>query len=210
MSSLEEATRGFVLALEGATAVASCAVSDPAGSILELVAEPGVKHVEGLPQLAADAAARAGVALRDVGCIVVGSGPGSYMGIRATVAVANALSYAAGCPVAEISTLDSLGIELASAEHESVVALVAGRGRYFTSSYRLLDGTAERLREPELLEGEDAARLAGPGIAVYGLEAERRPTAAGHLRAIDLRPGWLRLEGIAGAQPRYGPSGREA
>jgi tRNA threonylcarbamoyl adenosine modification protein YeaZ len=205
--TLAGAAGGYVLSLEGSTHVASCAIRDPAGLVTELATPAGARHVEGLPALVGEAATRARVELRDLGLVVVGSGPGSYMGIRATVAVANALSYVARCPVAELSTLDSLGLEVAGQERDALVAIAAGRGRFFVAAYRVLDGVVQRVREPALVEGEHVH--AGEGTAVHGLDDNHHPTARGHLAAIGKRPDWLRMMEIAGAQPRYGPSGRE-
>jgi tRNA threonylcarbamoyl adenosine modification protein YeaZ len=196
--SLAVAERGFVLALEGSTHRATCAVRAPDGQVTELAAPEGARPVERLPSLAGEVAAEAGAPLARLALVVVGSGPGSYMGIRATVAVANALSYVAKCPVAEISTLDSLGLELATAGRDAVAALAAGRGRYFVASYRMVDGVVERTTEIALVEGSEIPDL-----------QERSPSARGHLDAIDRRPEWLTLQDVAGAEPRYGPSGRE-
>ena len=206
-SSLEDSASGYVLAVEGSTHVASCAIRDPAGLVTELATPAGRRHVEGLPALVGEAATLARVELRDLGLVVVGSGPGSYMGIRATVAVANSLSYVARCPIAEISTLDSLGLEVAGDERDALVAIAAGRGRFFVAGYRVLDGVVERVREPELVEGEEIRR--GADMAVHGLDDDRHPSARGHLAAIGSRPDWLNVREVAGAEPRYGPSGRE-
>jgi tRNA threonylcarbamoyl adenosine modification protein YeaZ len=193
------AARGFVLALEGSTQLATCAIRAPDGQVTELAAPEGARHVERLPSLAANVAAEAGASLANLALVVVGSGPGSYMGIRATVAVANALSYVAKCPVAEISTLDSLGLQIATTERETTAALAAGRGRYFVASYQVVDGVVERTSEVALVDGSEIADL-----------RERSPSARGHLCAIESRPEWLERYEVAGAQPRYGPSGREA
>ena len=206
-SSLDDPAGGFVHALEGSTQVASCAIRDPAGLVTELAMPAGIRHVEGLPALVEEAASRSRVELRDLGLVVVGSGPGSYMGIRATVAVANTLSYVAHCPIAEISTLDSLGLEVAGRDRDALVAIAAGRGRFFVAAYRVLDGVVERVREPELVEGEHLH--GGADVAVHGLDDNHHPTARGHLAAIGKRPEWLNVREVAGAQPRYGPSGRE-
>ena len=206
-SSLDDAAGGFIVALEGSTHVASCAIRDPAGLLTELATPAGRRHVEGLPALVQEAALRVGVDLRELGLVVVGSGPGSYMGIRATVAVANSLSYVAHCPIAEISTLDSLGLEVAGQERDALVAIAAGRGRYFVAAYRRLDGIVQRVREPELVEGKHLHY--SPEVAVHGLDDNHHPSARGHLTAIGKRPDWLNVRDIAGAQPRYGPSGRE-
>jgi tRNA threonylcarbamoyladenosine biosynthesis protein TsaB len=51
---------------------------------------------------------RGGVRPRQLEGIVVGTGPGSFTGIRMGIATARALSFALGVPVAGVSTLEAL------------------------------------------------------------------------------------------------------
>ena len=79
--------------------------------------------------------ADARVELREAGLIAVATGPGSFNGIRAGIAVAEGLSLALGVPVAGVPTLDALSY--AHAGHARVVRalLPAGRGEYYGASY---------------------------------------------------------------------------
>lgn len=63
------------------------------------------KHL--LPALA-DLLTQSAIKVRQVPALVVGSGPGSYTGIRVGVAVAKMLSYATSSPLVGVSTLHGL------------------------------------------------------------------------------------------------------
>ena len=52
--------------------------------------------------------AQAGLDRSDVGCYVVGRGPGSFTGVRIGVCIANAMAYALKLPVIEVSSLRAL------------------------------------------------------------------------------------------------------
>jgi tRNA threonylcarbamoyl adenosine modification protein YeaZ len=83
--------------------------------------------------------------LREVGCgpeglnaVVVGTGPGTFTGVRITVATARALALALGIPVTGVSTLAGLASAAlhAGCEAELVVPVVdARRGQLFYSVY---------------------------------------------------------------------------
>jgi tRNA threonylcarbamoyladenosine biosynthesis protein TsaB len=98
--------------------------------------------------------------LRDLGCIVVVKGPGSFTGVRVGLSAAKGLSEGTGVPVAAVSRLEVLA---AKAEVGSA-ALDAHRHELFL---RLPD--ADNLENPrELLAGaEELARIQAPSrIAV--------------------------------------------
>lgn len=57
---------------------------------------------------------QAGRRPEDLGAVVVGRGPGTFTGVRVTVATARALSLALGTPVAGVSTLGALAAVAAS------------------------------------------------------------------------------------------------
>ncbi len=58
--------------------------------------------------------AELGAEPRDLGAIVVGTGPGTFTGVRITVATARALSLALATPVVGVSTLGALAAGAAS------------------------------------------------------------------------------------------------
>jgi tRNA threonylcarbamoyl adenosine modification protein YeaZ len=93
----------------------------------------------------------AGITLADVEEIAVSAGPGSYMGVRAAVATANAFAFATGLTV---TSVDSLHAVASAVDHGDrlTVALPAGRGRYFVASYERTATGLARENPPELLD----------------------------------------------------------
>lgn len=110
----------------------------------------GDRAVEELSLLVRGALREAGISMGDVDDIAVGAGPGSYTGVRAAVASANALAFACGIPVSAIVSPDAAAVLVVDLP-AFIVATPAGRGRSFVTSYRR--GAAGRLvreRTPSL------------------------------------------------------------
>lgn len=90
----------------------------------------------------------------DVGAVVVGTGPGTFTGVRLAVATARALALALDCPVLGVSTLGALVAGVLEtfggttgagepAEPEVVIPFVdARRGEVFYGVYRAVNGSA--------------------------------------------------------------------
>jgi tRNA threonylcarbamoyladenosine biosynthesis protein TsaB len=76
-----------------------------------------------------------GMSDRALDGLVVGTGPGSFTGLRMGLATARALSFALGLPVAGVSTLDALAagapaaLPVIDARRREVFALVGGAPR---------------------------------------------------------------------------------
>lgn len=91
-----------------------------------------------------------GLELKDLDCMGVAVGPGSFTGIRVGVATVNAFSLALGIKKVEITTL-----ELPERESDSVVMLDCGHGNFYcgifqnnTVDYRVL--TEEEAKKTNL------------------------------------------------------------
>lgn len=204
-----------LLAVEASTRAPSCAVL-AGGRVFERTAP--ARPVEDLSGLIAQTLADAGIGLAAVQQLVAGVGPGSYMGVRAAVATANALSFAAGLPVAGVVSTDALAV-LAPAERAAItVGLHAGRRRVFVARYTRREGRLERAALPALLaEGEWAAeRAAGAASLVIvddgmppagGAPPQRhRLLASGALRVYVEQPHLLVAGEPAGAVPILPPA----
>ena len=96
--------------------------------------------------------------------IVVGTGPGSYTGLRMGLVTARTLAFSLGIPVAGVSTLDALGAGSPGARP----VLDARRGEIFT----LVAGEYRCVR-PESLELEDGEAAVGDGAVLYRDVLER-------------------------------------
>ena len=95
--------RGFVVAFDTATAVATTALVRDGELLAERVTAP-IRVLEDVELLLREAGARP----RDLGALVVGTGPGSFTGVRLGLAAARGLAFALDVPVAGVSTLDAL------------------------------------------------------------------------------------------------------
>ena len=103
----------------------------------------------------------AGLAPRDVDALVVGTGPGSFTGMRIGLAAARGLALALDVPAAGVSTLDAL----AAADHVFPV-LDAGRREVFVPGPRAV--------APDELELEPGTVCVGSGARRYRAALERR------------------------------------
>ncbi len=135
----------MILALDGATSRVSVALLDGDVVVREVSAESPRGRSGGLYGLLEEVLREGGGIER----VVVGTGPGSYNGIRSALAVAWGVAEARGVPLAGVSSL--LGL----AEGGYVAVGDARRGQYYFAVVR--DGGF--VREPVLLGREEV--LAG-------------------------------------------------
>ena len=152
-----------VLALEGA--LGGFSVAYAAGDRVEAAGSHRPDALEeGLARIAAVLDA-AGATLADVDRIAVGIGPGSFTGVRITIAYAKALAMALGRPLVGISSYDVLTPADAPAR---VLTIVAGRPGVISA--RLRDGAAARTASGRIADVLDALLGAGEAgqLAVVG------------------------------------------
>lgn len=93
----------LILAFDTATDVATSALVDD-GEVLGERTSRAVTLLEDVDALLRQAGARTG----DLQGLVVGTGPGSFTGLRVGLATARGLALSLGLPVAGVSTLDAL------------------------------------------------------------------------------------------------------
>ncbi|HEU5278447.1 MAG TPA: tRNA (adenosine(37)-N6)-threonylcarbamoyltransferase complex dimerization subunit type 1 TsaB [Gaiellaceae bacterium] len=149
----------LILAFDTATDVATSALVDD-GEVLGERSSRAVTVLEDVDALLR----QAGAHTREIGGIAVGTGPGSFTGVRVGLATARGLAFALGIPVAGVSTLDAL----AAGAPGAVPVVDARRGEVF-----VLLGEP-RVVAPEALEPEPGTVYVGSGAVRYRSLLEAR------------------------------------
>ncbi len=139
-------------------------------------------------------AARA--AAKDLGLVVVGTGPGSFTGMRVGVAAARSLAFAVPCPVVGVPSYDALAAAAPAGVPGVACARDARRGEVWFALYgpARLDGSREALVPPCRKEAAAAAAALPAGCLVLG---DFAGTLAGLAKAEGVSAG-----GEAQAAPR--------
>ncbi|WP_412027712.1 tRNA (adenosine(37)-N6)-threonylcarbamoyltransferase complex dimerization subunit type 1 TsaB [Deinococcus yunweiensis] len=133
-------TPNVTLALDTATPHLTVALAWSGGGLAESV-EVGRAHAERLPAAVHDLFARAGLPLR-AQTIVIGTGPGSYTGVRVGASYALGLATVWGARVLGVSTLEAL----VDGDGPQGVSLDARKGHVYGAVYDVQAGTVTGTR----------------------------------------------------------------
>lgn len=144
--------------------------------------------------------------------IAVGVGPGPFTGLRVGMATASALGQALGIPVHGVCTHDSIAHEVASHVEEPATLLVATDARrkeiYF-AFYRITNGTAKRVGEPNVVRPEDLQVPAELGeldiVSIPAHLVERLPESVRAPRVLNQRPTTAGLTAVAALEDNPQP-----
>jgi tRNA threonylcarbamoyladenosine biosynthesis protein TsaB len=144
-----------LLALETSSSIGSVALETPAGVVVREIATPR-EQTEQLLARTDELLRLSGIELQDLDGIAFGRGPGSFTGLRVSVAVAQGLAAAGGTPLLPVSSLLCLA-QRAWREHACERALVcvdAHMGEVYWAA-------AEHRGDSVVIVGEE--RLGAPG-----------------------------------------------
>ena len=149
----------LILAFDTATDVATSALVDD-GEVLGERASRAVTLLEDVDALLRQAGARTG----DLQGLAVGTGPGSFTGLRVGLATARGLALSLGLPVAGVSTLDAL----AAGAPGALPVIDARRGEVFV----LQD--EPRVLAPQDLQLDAGTVCVGDGAVRYRVALEAK------------------------------------
>jgi tRNA threonylcarbamoyladenosine biosynthesis protein TsaB len=135
----------------------------------------------------------AAVLPRDVGLVAVGTGPGSYTGLRVGITAARAFAYAAGAQLLGVPSCDAWAAATPLDARPLAVVLDARIKAVYLAVYEAAGGSWTRRAGPELLGPAVAAAripadavVVGDGIAPYADAFAGRSAAASHVGRLAL------------------------
>lgn len=164
-----------ILALEFSSRRRAAAIVQMAGgrsSVLAQIADEDFRGKTG-PMLMNEVLERTRLSPDEIDRIGVGLGPGSYTGIRSSLAIAQGWHLGRGTGVVGISTVELLARQCARTELANTVQIVidAQRKEVYSAVYQISGGEPKVMRELEIVS-QEALRPA-PGTTILGPEASR-------------------------------------
>jgi tRNA threonylcarbamoyladenosine biosynthesis protein TsaB len=123
-----------ILAIECTHAAVSVAVMN-AGVVTEARSADWKKAAETLVPLIEQVLAESALNLKQLDCIAISSGPGSFTALRIGMAIAKGVAYGLGIPLVPVPTMPAMAASL-PAETGTVMAVIPSRkGEYYYASY---------------------------------------------------------------------------
>jgi tRNA threonylcarbamoyladenosine biosynthesis protein TsaB len=163
-----------IVSIDAASTDLSLAIMERDGTLVDDDAWSSAQRqsAELLPRLL-ELLARADRALGDVGALAVGTGPGSFTGLRVAMALAKGLAAGLGRPLVGVPSLAAW----LDAEPDAVAAIARAGAR---EAYLLLRGADEvRIVDRDELPSRQGPLVAAAELAAaFGLAGARPPRAA--------------------------------
>lgn len=218
----QAAAFGPVLGLDTGTPILSLALVRN-GQIVRTISGAIVSHGATLPGAVDELLGQVSLRPRDLSAIAVGTGPGSFTGLRIGISYAKGLAMASGCALAGVPSFDAAA--LAALEHQDVPAgsLIctiadARKGEVYAALYRVVPDGLQKLSEELVIALEHlASRIAGDVLFVGDSKAKDAAAlmSSRGLRVAVLDTGALELRGaliaaIGGARLSGGENDRAA
>ncbi len=182
----------YVLGIETSTPVCSVGLVDEDRILTCYSQNTGLRHAERTIAMAERAVQDAGIAAADLHGVAVGSGPGSFTGLRIGMAAAKGLCFALDLPLLTVSTLKGLAARVIFERMPVCAMLDARRGDVYAGVYSLDDGalTARlpdsalpledlipKLPKPVLIVGEGGSKYRNRIQAHLGEDAGFAPAS---------------------------------
>ena len=155
-----------ILLVDTSTAVLSVGLSVDGTVVEERICTEARQQASLTAPLVKEVLDAQGISVKDCDAVCVGSGPGSYTGLRVGVSTAKGLAFGAGKPLLAVGTLDILaaGVE---GEYKYIVPMIdARRMEVYTAVY---SPAGERLTpiEAKVIDGQSFADYLSAGPVLF-------------------------------------------
>lgn len=187
-----------LLVLDTATRTPALALADASGEVIAGRSWTSrQRHGEELLERLDELLGETGVAREDLAGVIVGTGPGSFTGLRIGLATAKLIAYGLRISLVGVSTTEALALA-ASAERAEpasfAVALPAGVADRYVHVIRVDDGQVRELEPPQLVAGDAALIDAAGQVALVAVDLDEA-----ELPAAALEVGRRAVAGLSGA-----------
>jgi len=146
---------------------------------------------------------KANIGLGDIQGIGVGSGPGSWTGIRISVTVGKMLAFSLNKPLVGIPTLEILAYAVRDKLHSVIAVIDVGAGdTVYAGKYRVETENVTRLGEYYVGDIEGLASLIKEPVILVGMKAHEysrivAEKSGTEIEAVELRPSGATLASLA-------------
>ena len=163
-----------ILAIETSTRNLGIAIADEDSILAEYKGIAELKHSQDLVPNIERLLKKSRLSLRDIDCLAISIGPGSFTGLRVGVSILKGLNMVTKIPIVTIPTLDAIAYNAVDKKRPICVVVDAKKNNLYTSLYKPEAGGIIRLWDyvlitpDELLKKIDGETLfLGDGIKPY-------------------------------------------
>lgn len=136
----------LTLALESSAKTASAALFEDDTFLGQYFQADGLTHSSTLLPMAESLLKNTGHAVRELGCVAVAHGPGSFTGLRIGMAAAKGLAWALEVPAIGVSTLEAMAYGGPDAEGAMLCCVMdARRNQVYNALFEIRGGKPTRL-----------------------------------------------------------------
>ena len=145
----------LILAFESSAKAASVALTQDGTLLAESFQNNGKTHSSTLMPMAEQLLRDCGVTAKDLSCVAVARGPGSFTGVRIGVAAAKGLAWAAEKPCCGVSTLEAMACQMRHLTGLICPVMDARRAQVYNALFRSDGKDLTRITEDRAISLED-------------------------------------------------------
>lgn len=163
-----------ILGIETSSAHASVAITSKGKCLAQKVYSRSLGHSEKLLPACDALFKKSGIKAEDLDAIAVGTGPGSYTGLRVGLAGAKGLGFLNKIKVIGVPSIDALAEAVQSKSNGEpkpfYVVIDAKRKEHYIASYKKRGDGRKRHGKIQLISDSELQKLLKKGAVVYGPE----------------------------------------